>query len=89
MLLQPKGYRAGAAGSRVCGAAFGRVEMPLKQQDTAKGTIEQPMQHPPALKASLKRGAFIAAANWPLVAVQFIVDGGQILPESHMAIAEL
>lgn len=49
--------------------------MPLKQQDTAKGTIEQPMPHPPALKASLKRGAFIAAANWPLVAVQFIVDG--------------
>ena len=33
------------------------------------------MPHPPALKASLKRGAFIAAANWPLIAVQFIADG--------------
>jgi hypothetical protein len=33
------------------------------------------MPHPPALKASLKRGAFIAAANWPLVAVQFIAEG--------------
>jgi hypothetical protein len=33
------------------------------------------MPHPPALKASLKRGAFIAAANWPLIAVQFIVEG--------------
>jgi hypothetical protein len=31
--------------------------------------------HPPALKASLKRGAFIAAANWPLIAVQFIAEG--------------
>jgi hypothetical protein len=30
------------------------------------------MLQPPALKASLKRGAFVAAANWPLVAVQFI-----------------
>lgn len=33
------------------------------------------MPHPPALKPSLKRGAFIAAANWPLIAVQFIADG--------------
>ncbi|MDP9324783.1 MAG: hypothetical protein M3P13_14190, partial [Acidobacteriota bacterium] len=33
------------------------------------------MPHPPALKASLKRGAFIAAANWPLIAVQFIAEG--------------
>lgn len=33
------------------------------------------MPYPPALKASLKRGAFIAAANWPLVAVQFIAEG--------------
>lgn len=33
------------------------------------------MPHAPALKASLKRGAFVAAANWPLVAVQFIADG--------------
>jgi len=34
---------------------------------------------PPALKASLKRGAFIAAANWPLIAVQFIAEGTQQL----------
>ncbi len=33
------------------------------------------MPHPPALKPSLKRGAFIAAANWPLIAVQFIAEG--------------
>jgi len=33
------------------------------------------MPHPPALKASLKRGAVIAAANWPLIAVQFIAEG--------------
>src|SRR5512138_1533353 len=33
------------------------------------------MPHPPALKASLKRGAFLAAANWPLVAVQFVAEG--------------
>jgi hypothetical protein len=33
------------------------------------------MPHPPALKTSLKRGACLAAANWPLVAVQFIAEG--------------
>jgi hypothetical protein len=33
------------------------------------------MPQPPALKASLKRGAFVAAANWPLTAVQFVADG--------------
>jgi hypothetical protein len=33
------------------------------------------MPQPPALKSSLKRGAFIAAANWPLIAVQFIAEG--------------
>ncbi len=33
------------------------------------------MTHPPALKAALKRGALVAAANWPLVAVQFIAEG--------------
>jgi hypothetical protein len=33
------------------------------------------MPHPPALKMSLKRGACLAAANWPLVAVQFIAEG--------------
>ena len=29
---------------------------------------------PPTLKAALKRGALVAAANWPLVAVQFIAE---------------
>jgi hypothetical protein len=33
------------------------------------------MPQPPALKAALKRGAFVAAANWPLIAVQFIAEG--------------
>jgi hypothetical protein len=33
------------------------------------------MPQPPALKASLKRGAFVAAANWPLIAVQFVAEG--------------
>ncbi len=33
------------------------------------------MPQPPALKASLKRGACLAAANWPLIAVQFIAEG--------------
>jgi hypothetical protein len=33
-----------------------------------------PHQHPP-LKAALKRGALLAAANWPLVVVQFIAEG--------------
>lgn len=33
------------------------------------------MTAPPALKTALKRGALIAAANWPLVAVQFIAEG--------------
>jgi hypothetical protein len=33
------------------------------------------MPSPPALKTALKRGALLAAANWPLVAVQFIAEG--------------
>jgi len=33
------------------------------------------MPHPPALKPSLKRGACLALANWPLIAVQFIAEG--------------
>src|SRR3954468_7921641 len=37
------------------------------------------MPHPPPLKGSLTRGAFIAAANWPLIAVQFIAEGTQQL----------
>jgi hypothetical protein len=32
------------------------------------------MVQPPGLKAALKRGALLAAANWPLVAVQFIAE---------------
>jgi hypothetical protein len=32
------------------------------------------MSHAPALKTSLKRGALIAAANWPLVVVQFVAE---------------
>ena len=32
------------------------------------------MPHAPALKTALKRGALIAAANWPLVVVQFIAE---------------
>ena len=33
------------------------------------------MSAPPALKPTLKRGALVAAANWPLVAVQFVAEG--------------
>jgi hypothetical protein len=33
------------------------------------------MPSPPPLKTALKRGALLAAANWPLVAVQFIAEG--------------
>ena len=33
------------------------------------------MSPPPGLKTTLKRGALVAAANWPLVAVQFIAEG--------------
>ena len=33
------------------------------------------MNQPPPLKAALKRGALVAAANWPLVAVQFVAEG--------------
>src|SRR3954470_11130607 len=32
------------------------------------------MSHTPGLKAALKRGALIAAANWPLVIVQFVAE---------------
>jgi hypothetical protein len=32
------------------------------------------MPHAPGLKIALKRGALIAAANWPLVVVQFIAE---------------
>jgi hypothetical protein len=33
------------------------------------------MSQPPGLKTALKRGALLAAANWPLVLVQFIAEG--------------
>jgi hypothetical protein len=33
------------------------------------------MTQPPPLKAALKRGALVAAANWPLVVVQFVAEG--------------
>src|SRR5918994_6675468 len=33
------------------------------------------MPAPPALKTALKRGALLAAANWPLVVVQSIAEG--------------
>src|SRR5205814_3474151 len=32
------------------------------------------MGHTPGLKAALKRGALLAAANWPLVVVQFVAE---------------
>ena len=43
-------------------------------QDTAKVNCNYPMSQAPGLKVALKRGALIAAANWPLVVVQFIAD---------------
>ena len=33
-----------------------------------------PMHHAPGLKTTLKRGALLAAANWPLVIIQFIAE---------------
>lgn len=32
------------------------------------------MSHAPGLKIALKRGALVAAANWPLVAIQFVAE---------------
>jgi hypothetical protein len=37
------------------------------------------MAHTPGLKAALKRGALIAAANWPLVVVQFVAESALTL----------
>jgi hypothetical protein len=34
----------------------------------------EPIRSTPGLKAALKRGALIAAANWPLVIVQFVAE---------------
>jgi len=33
------------------------------------------MTQPPPLRTALKRGALLAAANWPLVVVQFVAEG--------------
>ena len=43
-------------------------------QDTAKVNCTYPMSQAPGLRAALKRGALLTAANWPLVVVQFIAD---------------
>src|SRR5688500_5155446 len=45
--------------------------MPRDEQAAPRG---QAMTDAPGLKATLKRGALIAAANWPLVAVQFVAE---------------
>lgn len=37
------------------------------------------MAHSSSLKAVLKRGALVAAANWPLVAVQFVAEALKLL----------
>ena len=47
--------------------------MPLVKQDTAKVNCHV-LPEAPGLKATLKRGALLAAANWPLVAVQFVAE---------------
>ena len=64
--------------------------MALVKQDTAKvncpctrsnaprmnqtGPVGHPIIEAPGLKPTLKRGALVAAANWPLVAVQFVAE---------------
>lgn len=48
--------------------------MSLVKQDIAKVHWRLSMSDAPELKATLKRGALVAAANWPLVAVQFIAE---------------
>src|SRR5687768_1040924 len=64
--------------------------MALVKQDTAKvnchctrsnaprmnqtGPVGHPIIEAPGLKPTLKRGAVLAAANWPLVAVQFVAE---------------
>jgi hypothetical protein len=39
-----------------------------------KGKLGSSMSHAPGLKVTLKRGALVALANWPLVAIQFIAE---------------
>ena len=56
------------------------LPFPRKKARHSKSRIPQevnwdrPMSHAPGLKATLKRGALVTAANWPLVAVQFIAE---------------
>src|SRR5207237_8601268 len=38
------------------------------------GPADHIMSNSPGLKAALKRGALLAAANWPLVIVQFVAE---------------
>src|SRR5947208_12990568 len=38
------------------------------------GPADHIMSNSPGLKAALKRGALMAAANWPLVVVQFVAE---------------
>src|SRR3954470_3763628 len=46
-----------------------------RPQDTRYAIVKDlVMPHTPGLKAALKRGALIAAANWPLVLVQFVAE---------------
>jgi len=47
--------------------------MTLVKQDTAKVNCPV-LPQAPGLKVTLKRGALIAAGNWPLVAVQFVAE---------------
>jgi hypothetical protein len=39
-----------------------------------EGKLERPMSQAPGLKVALKRGALVTAANWPLIAVQFVAE---------------
>ena len=43
-----------------------------RQAEYRKGKLD--VAELPGLKATLKRGALVAAANWPLVAVQFVAE---------------
>src|SRR5215213_7815220 len=48
---------------------------PPRPQNTPRGIVNRlGMAYSPGLKAALKRGALIAAANWPLVIVQFVTE---------------
>src|ERR671912_597471 len=60
--------------SRMC-VLFCGIVSTTPQQNPAKATQERPLSQPPPLKIALKRGALVTAANWPLVAVEFIAEG--------------